>query len=208
MNYTHPHNYIFNPSPSGQSNRVFLLLHGTGGDENDLIPIASQLDPDAAVLGVRGNVVENGMPRFFRRLSEGVFDEADIVQRANELASFLKEVSESYDFSLRDIIAIGYSNGANIATALHFQNPGLISKSIHFRPMTPLEPETPPNLTDIQVFLSFGAFDQLMPRGEENRLSQMYADYGASITKNVEPTGHQLAQNDLHAAAKWLNSIG
>jgi phospholipase/carboxylesterase len=208
MNYTFPHNYIYKPSPSGKSKRAFLLLHGTGGDENDLIPIASQLDPNAAVLGVRGNVVENGMPRFFQRLSEGVFDEADIVQRANELASFLKEVSESYSFSLDEVIAIGYSNGANIATALHFLNPGLISKSIHFRPMTPLEPDTPPNLTNTQVFLSFGAFDQLMPRGEEDRLSQMYVDYGASITKNVEPTGHQLAQNDLHAAAKWLNTIG
>lgn len=208
MEYTHPHNYIFKPSPSGKSNKTFLLLHGTGGDENDLIPIASQLDADAAFLGVRGNVVENGMPRFFRRLSEGVFDEADIVQRANDLASFLKEAAESYSFSLNDVVAIGYSNGANIATALHFLNPGLISKSIHFRPMPPLEPETAPNLTNTQVFLSFGAFDQLMPRGEEDRLSQMYVDYGASITKNVEPTGHQLAQNDLHAAAKWLDSIG
>ena len=107
----------FVPATEG-SKRVLLLLHGTGGDENDLLPIGRELDPNAALLSPRGRVIENGMPRFFRRFAEGVFDEEDVVRRANELPDFISAAASKYDFVPADVTAVGYSNGANIAAAM------------------------------------------------------------------------------------------
>lgn len=205
MPYTYPHNHIFLPGDNASEKRILLLFHGTGGNEHDLVPIARQLLPGASILGVRGNISEHGMPRFFKRLAEGVFDEVDIHKRSNELHQFLKEAADVYEFDTDNLISIGYSNGANIATAINFLHPGLLKKHILLRPMTPLIPEKDPDLSGVSVFLSFGAIDSLMPKGESEKLSGLYKSFGADVTVNIEPTGHQLSQSDLLKAAKWLN---
>src|SRR5947209_8967233 len=123
----------FIPAPDNGSGRVFLLLHGTGGNENDMVPLGRDLDPAAALLSLRGNVLENGMPRFFRRLAEGVFDEEDVVRRANELADFIPEAAGKYEFDPKRVTAVGYSNGANIAGAVLLLRPDVITSAVLFR---------------------------------------------------------------------------
>jgi phospholipase/carboxylesterase len=204
MSYTFPHKHIYLPSDDATDKRIMLLFHGTGGNEHDLIPIARKIAPGAGIFGVRGNISEQGMPRFFRRLAEGVFDEVDIHNRSAELHQFIKEAAEFYEFQTENLISVGYSNGANIATAINFLHPGLLKKNILLRPMTPLIPEVPPNLTGTSVFLSFGGIDPLMPKGEPEKLSGLYKQFGAGVKVNIEPTGHQLSHIDLEKAAIWL----
>jgi phospholipase/carboxylesterase len=204
MSYTFPHKHIYLPSDDIADKRIILLFHGTGGNEHDLIPIARKIAPGAGIFGVRGNISEQGMPRFFRRLEEGVFDEVDIHNRSAELHKFLGEAAEFYDFDTDNLISVGYSNGANIATAINFLHPGLLKKNILLRPMTPLIPEVKPDLSGTSVFLSFGGIDQLMPTGETDKLSKLYKDFGANVKVNIEPTGHQLSHIDLEKAAIWL----
>jgi phospholipase/carboxylesterase len=207
MNYTNPHKHIYTAplSPSGNIDTL-ILLHGTGGNEHDLVPLAQQMIPGCGILGIRGNVSENGMPRYFRRLSEGVFDLDDLRLRAMELASFIKEATQEYGINLNKACAVGYSNGANIASAVHFLSPGLLKHSIHFRPMVPLVPEAAPDLSGIRVLLTFGAFDPLMPPGEKGRLTGLFEQYGSSVTSHIEQTGHQLVGGDIEAAVAWINS--
>src|ERR1051326_7677513 len=120
----------FIPAPNGQGNRVLLLLHGTGGDENDMVPMGRDLDPGAALLSLRGNVLENGMPRFFRRLAEGIFDEADVIRRAHEIADFIGTAAAQYNFDPTRLTAVGYSNGANVAAAVLLLRPGTITSAV------------------------------------------------------------------------------
>src|SRR2546427_8680531 len=130
----------------GSSSRTLLLLHGTGGNERDLIPLGGALDPNASLLGPRGKVLENGMPRFFRRLAEGVFDLEDLKHRTNELADFVTAAAQHYGFASDEVVAVGYSNGANIAASMLLLRPKILSTAILFRAMVPLVPETQPNL--------------------------------------------------------------
>ena len=131
---------------------TFLLLHGTGGNEEDLIPLAYELDKRVAILSPRGKVLENGItPRFFRRLAEGVFDLEDLKFRTNELADFVNDASKAYDFDLQHIIALGYSNGANIASSVLLIRPEILSSAILFRAMVPLVPQTLPSLLDFMI---------------------------------------------------------
>lgn len=204
MSFTYPHKHIFHPSNSQTSKRVFILFHGTGGNEHDLVPVARRMDPDASILGIRGNVSENGMPRFFTRHQEGIFDENDIRRRAEELASFINEAADIYDFDLEDVVSLGYSNGANIITAINFLHPGLFRKSVLWRPMTPLVPAESPTLNDLEVLLTFGSMDPLMPPGEMEKLTGLYRSYGANVTVTNEPTGHQLVPQDLESTTEWL----
>lgn len=205
MNFTHPHHYHLERTGSPETKRVLIHFHGTGGSERDLLPLAKQLLPGVNYLGVRGNISEHGMPRFFRRLAEGVFDEADIINRASELNSFIREIAESEKLDLSTSVAMGYSNGANIITAINFLHPGLFATSVLLRPMTPLVPEVKPDLSGSNVWMSFGSGDPLMPPGETEKLSGLYADYGAKLTVNIEPAGHQLIQNDLIKTHAYLN---
>src|SRR5919198_2481586 len=124
----------------GNSNRTLLLLHGTGGNERDLIPLGRELDPDASLLSPRGKVLENGMPRFFRRLAEGVFDLEDLTYRANDLADFVIAAAQHYGFAPDQLVAVGYSNGANVAAAVLLLRPEIIHRAILFRAMVPLIP--------------------------------------------------------------------
>src|SRR5438270_8982163 len=130
------HHFI--PAQETPPRRVLLLLHGTGGNEKDMIPLGRDLDPSAALLSLRGNVSENGMPRFFRRLAEGIFDEEDVIRRANELADFIGAAAASCNFKIEDLIAVGYSNGANIAAAILLLRPEVLTRAILFRAMVPL----------------------------------------------------------------------
>ncbi|HEX4641490.1 MAG TPA: alpha/beta hydrolase [Chthoniobacterales bacterium] len=194
----------FVPAPDGRSERVFLLLHGTGGDENDMIPIGRDLDPDAALLSLRGNVLENGMPRFFRRFAEGVFDEADVIRRANELADFIGTAAARYDFNPTQLTAVGYSNGANIAAAVLLLRPGTIMSALLFRAMVPLTPASEPDLHGARILICSGRRDPIIPMENAERLTAMFRRAGADVTLRLEDASHQLAFSEVEAAKKWL----
>jgi len=182
-----------------------LLLHGTGGDENDLLPLGAGLSPGAALLSPRGKVLENGMPRFFRRMAEGVFDVEDIKARAGELAQFIREEGEAYGIDAP--IAVGFSNGANIAAALLFLSPDVLRGAVLIRAMLPFEPESPPRLNGKPVLMLSGARDPIMPPTAVERLAVVLAATGAALTRKVLPAGHNLTPDDLSIAAQWLEPL-
>ncbi len=194
----------FIPAPNGRTGRVLLLLHGTGGSENDMVPIGRDLDPTAALLSLRGNVLENGMPRFFRRLAEGVFDEADVIRRANELADFLPKAAEQYEFDLKRLSAVGYSNGANIAAAVMLLRPGAITSAVLLRAMVPLAPESPPDLNGTRVLICSGKRDAIIPLENAERLVAMLREAGSDVTHRLADSGHQLVFDEIAAAKNWL----
>lgn len=204
MSFTHPHHYHLERASKPDEKRLLIHFHGTGGTEKDLLPLAKQMLPRVNYLGIRGNISEHGMPRFFRRLAEGVFDEADIISRSGDLHSFVTEIAVKENLDLNTSVAMGYSNGANIITAINFLHPGLFATSVLLRPMTPLVPEVKPDLSGCNVWMSFGSGDPLMPPGETEKLSGLYTEYGANLTVNIEQAGHQLIQNDLIKAHAYL----
>ena len=196
------HHFI--PAQTSPPHRVLLLLHGTGGNENDMIPLGRDLDPTAALLSLRGNVLENGMPRFFRRLAEGVFDEEDVVRRANELADFIGSAAKQYEFDPKQLTAVGYSNGANVAAAVLLLRPGTITSAVLFRAMVPLIPAAEPNLHDTRVIICAGERDPIIPLSNAERLAAMLRNAGADVTLRVEDASHQLDFAEIEAAKKWL----
>jgi phospholipase/carboxylesterase len=179
-----------------------LLLHGTGGDENDLLPLGQMISPGAALLSVRGQVLEHGMPRFFRRLAEGVFDEADVIRRANELADFVGAAREAY--GLAAPLALGYSNGANIAAAMLLLRPSTLQGGILLRAMVPLAQAPEANLAGRSLLLVSGQQDPIIPPANGQRLAAMLTKAGADVTRRVLPAGHQLSQADVTLAREWL----
>jgi len=183
---------------------TLLLLHGTGGDEQDLIPLGEALMPGAALLSPRGRVLENGMPRFFRRLAEGVFDLEDLKRRTDELARFIADASRAYGLEQDEIIAVGYSNGANIAASLLLTHPRLLSGAVLFRPMVPFVPRTAPNLTDVPVLLAAGRSDEIVPPEQTEALATILEGAGARVSIEWHDGGHELGQDDLKAAKEWL----
>ena len=188
----------------GSSSRTLLLLHGTGGNERDLIPLGRELDPNAALLSPRGKVLENGMPRFFRRLAEGVFDLEDLKYRTNELADFVAAAAQHYGFASDNVVAVGYSNGANIAASMLLLRPEILSAAILFRAMVPLIPDRQPNLPSIRVWIGAGAHDPIIPTSETNALAELLRNDGADVTIRYFQTGHQLTRDDVDAARDWL----
>jgi phospholipase/carboxylesterase len=184
---------------------TFLLLHGTGGNEQDLVPLAYELDKSAAILGPRGKVLENGIaPRFFRRLAEGVFDLEDLKFRTNELADFVIDASKTYDFDLQHIIAVGYSNGANIAASMLLLRPEILSSAILFRAMVPLVPERSADLSNKHIFMSSGLYDPIVSRQEAENLFGLFKKAGANISLSWQESGHELAMNEIQKAKEWL----
>ena len=161
----------FIPSQVIPPARVLLLLHGTGGDENDMIPLGHELDPSAALLSPRGKVLENGMPRFFRRLAEGIFDEEDVIHRAHELADFVGTASARYEFDPKRVTAVGYSNGANIAAAILLLRPETLAGAVLFRAMIPLVPPVLPKLAHASILISSGNQDPIVPLENAQRLA-------------------------------------
>lgn len=186
---------------------TLLLLHGTGGDENDLLPLGRALLPQASLLSPRGQVLENGMPRFFRRLVEGIFDEEDLKRRTAELADFVSAASAVYGFDKDNVIAAGYSNGANIAASVLLLRPGVLRAAVLFRAMVPLEPEAPKSLTAVPVLLSSGRNDQIVGQSEPERLRFVLEQAGAAVTLRWQNAGHELTNEDIATAQSWLRTI-
>ncbi|WP_453993997.1 alpha/beta hydrolase [Bacillus nitroreducens] len=182
---------------------TLLLLHGTGGTESDLLPLASHIDEDASVLSVRGNVSENGMPRFFRRLAEGVFDIEDLIFRTNELNEFLNEAATTYSFDRKNIVAIGYSNGANIAGSLLFHYKDALKGAILHHPMVPRRGIELPNLTGTPVFIAAGKNDPICPAQETIDLADLLQKANADVEIHWENHGHMLTGTEVAAAAQW-----
>src|SRR5690625_2228426 len=185
---------------------TLLLLHGTGGTEQDLLPIAKQINSNANVLSVRGNILENGMPRFFKRLAEGVFDEEDLIFRTKELNEFLDEAAEKYEFDRDNILAIGYSNGANIAASLLFHFENALKGAMLHHPMVPRRGIELPNLSGTSVFIAAGTNDPICPPEESEELAQLLKNAGAKVEVHWENQGHQLTVTEVHAARDWYFS--
>jgi phospholipase/carboxylesterase len=179
-----------------------LLLHGTGGDEHDLLPLGARVAPGSALLAPRGQVLENGMPRFFRRLAEGVFDEADLRSRAGDLAGFVAEARAAY--GLAAPVALGFSNGANIAAALLLLHPQALAGAALLRAMVPLGDPPPADLTGKPVLLLTGATDPIVPAGNADRLAAMLERAGASVQHRTLPAGHGLSESDLAITKAWI----
>ncbi len=195
--------FIHRFEPGTSTAAPLLLLHGTGGDETDLLPLGKALAPDRALLSPRGKVLENGMPRYFRRLAEGVFDEQDVIKRANELADFIVEAGKAY--GLPKPVAVGFSNGANIAAAILLLRPEALSGAILLRAMVPLAKPPQAALAQTPVLIVSGASDPIIPASNAKRLATMLKDANADVTHETLPTGHNLTQNDVTIATKWLN---
>jgi len=188
----------------GKSDRTLLLLHATGGSERDLIPLGQELDSNASLLSPRGKVLENGMPRFFRRLAEGVFDLEDLRKRTHELADFVVSAAEPYKIDVKKIVAVGYSNGANIAASVLLLRPEVLSAAILFRAMVPLIPETQPKLTSVRVWIGAGASDPIVPVSEPKKLAELLREAEADVTIRFFHTGHELTPDDVDSAREWL----
>ena len=192
--------------PERDDPTTLLLLHGTGGDENDLLPLGRMLDEEAALLSPRGKVLENGMPRFFRRLSMGVFDEEDLVRRTHELAGFVEEATSEYGLDPQRLFAVGFSNGANIAASLLLLHPGLLAGAVLLRAMVPFEAETPSDLQGTPVYLAAGRSDQMVPPESTERLAKLLREAGAEVTLDWQPGGHGIGPAEIEGARAWLAS--
>ncbi|WP_027963322.1 alpha/beta hydrolase [Halalkalibacillus halophilus] len=197
--------YIFK---QGKTNKpTFLLLHGTGGTEEDLLPLAEMIDPEANVLSVRGSVDENGMNRFFKRLAEGVFDEEDLIERTEELNNFIEAKSNEYQFDRKQVYAIGYSNGANIAGSLLFHYENTLKGAMLFHPMVPRRGIELPNLDQLPVFIGAGENDPICPKQESEDLKELLESNGASVEIFWENQGHQLTRREVDQAKEWYDKL-
>jgi predicted esterase len=188
----------------GETGETLLLLHGTGGDESDLISIGHAVMPGAALLSPRGPVLENGMPRFFRRLREGVFDLEDVKHRAAELGAFVGEKAKEHDFDPARVSTLGYSNGANIAAAMLLTGSFVFRRAAFIRAMVPLEPETFPKLAGTEVLLAAGRYDPIATPAQTRRLVELLEGAGATVEVHEENSGHQMTRGDIEAAQAWL----
>jgi phospholipase/carboxylesterase len=183
---------------------ILVLFHGTGGTEQDLLPLAKKISPTSSVLGLRGNVSENGMPRFFKRLAEGVFDIEDLIMRTKEVNEFLDQTAEQYKFDRGNLVALGYSNGANIAASLLFHYEDAFKGAILHHPMVPRRGIELPNLAGTPVFIAAGTNDPICPPQESIDLEKLLSTAGASVTLHWENFGHQLTSHEVDAAASWF----
>lgn len=198
------------PQASVETAATFLLLHGTGGDEHDLIRLGVQLAAGAGVnlLGVRGRVSEGGAARFFRRLREGVFDEEDVVRRANELADFVGEAAARYGFNSERVVAVGYSNGANIAAATMLLRPETFAAAVLFHAQPVLGDPPAARLDGTRIFLSGGRADPIVRASETERLAKLLRDAGADVKLAWQPGGHALTSIEVQEARAWLSTQG
>ncbi len=193
----------YEPGTEAQGSAL-VLLHGTGGSEDDLIDMGRSLLPSAALLSPRGKVSENGMARFFRRLAEGVFDLPDLHRRTAELADFIAAAADVYGFDAKRTIAVGYSNGANIAASLLLSRPDVLSGAVLFHPMVPFEPEEPYDLEGVPVFIAAGRQDPLVPPASTDRLAELLAAGGARVETRWQDGGHRISHAELEAARAWI----
>lgn len=184
---------------------TLLMLHGTGGNEDSLLELGAALAPGAGLLSPRGKVLENGAPRFFRRLAEGVFDQEDLRARTLELGAFIDAAAVEYGFATSSLIAVGYSNGANVAASLMLLRPGLVPRGVFFRAMLPFEPNPMPSLDGTHVLMLSGRYDNLMPTATVERLAGVLKEGGAVVELNWQPVDHRLTNADFEAAQAWIS---
>ncbi len=196
--------YEFLPARSPDNDVTLLVLHGTGGTQYDLIPLGERLYPAAAILSPLGKVSENGMARFFRRLSPGVFDLDDLRFRTDELAEFVRRAVEAHKLNPHRVVAAGYSNGANIAASLLLLAPAVLRCAVLLRPMVPLVPQKLPNLDGVQVFISGGRQDEIVAPAEAVRLAEVLHESGATVSIHWAEAGHGLISQEIAAARDWL----
>lgn len=197
------HHHLYKQGTSADA-KTLLLLHGTGGNEQDLLPLAEMISKESNILSVRGNVSENGMPRFFRRLAEGVFDIEDLIQRTHDLKEFIDQAAENYSFDRKRVVAVGYSNGANIAASLLFHYSDALQGAVLHHPMVPLRDKELPDLSSVPVFIAAGRRDMMCPPQESEDLNSMLTEAGADVQLHWEQGGHQLSLTDVEAAAIWF----
>jgi predicted esterase len=195
----------YRPKDNKSETLTLLLLHGTGGNEDDLIQVGQMISPSASLLSPRGKVLENGMPRFFKRLAEGVFDLEDLKFRTRELADFVKDTSSIYGFDLNKTIAVGFSNGANIAASLLLSYPGTLSGAILFRAMVPFIPNSPLDLSDKKVLLSAGVYDPIVSESQTQSLYNILKKSRTNVTLKWQQSGHNLTESDILDAKEWLS---
>lgn len=193
----------FEPPEVEPSPGTLLLLHGTGGNENDLLPVGRAIAPGAALLSPRGPVLEHGMPRFFRRLAEGVFDHEDLVARTHQLADFVAAAAVEHGFDAKRVTAVGFSNGANIAASMMLLRPETLASAILLRPMVPFVPEKSPTLTGRRVLVAGGRTDPVVPAAQVEQLAAILREAGADVTLHWSPAGHTLHRADLTTAVEW-----
>ncbi len=186
---------------------TLLMLHGTGGDENDLLPLGRQVMPGAGMLSPRGNVLEQGAPRFFRRLAEGVFDIDDLHVRTEALADFVAAATDELGLDPASLFAIGYSNGANIAASMLLSRPSVLAGGVLFRAMVPFEPTAVPSLTGKRVLISAGALDQMISQEGTERLVTILRNGDADVDLAWQQTGHGLTASDLKAARRFFGTV-
>lgn len=191
----------------GQNDTTLLLLHGTGGNEHDMLPLAQLIDDQANVLSVRGNVSENGMPRFFKRIAEGIFDEEDLIKRTHELNDFVTQAAQDNTLDRSKVVAIGYSNGANIAASLMYHDKDALNAAILFHPMVPLRNIELPDLTGKKVFIGAGVNDPISPKEETEELAAALKNAGAEVEIFWHQSGHSLTQEEVQNAAAWYKSL-
>lgn len=201
--FTMQHHHLYKQGASADA-KTLLLLHGTGGNEQDLLPLAEMISKDSNILSVRGNVSENGMPRFFRRLAEGVFDIEDLIQRTHDLKEFIDHAAENYNFDRKRVVAVGYSNGANIAASLLFHYSDALQGAVLHHPMVPLRDKELPDLSGVPVFIAAGRRDMMCPPQESEDLNSMLTEAGADVQLHWEQGGHQLSLTEVEAAAIWF----
>ena len=197
--------HVFEPGDPG---RTLLLLHGTGGDENDLVSLGRQLAPGAGILSPRGKVLENGMPRFFRRLAIGQLDIPDLLERTDELAEWIETAADDYDFNPAGVIGIGLSNGANIAASLLFRRPGTLAAAALLKPMLPYPAPEDLALNGAPVLVVSGGRDQFVPSEQSEELARTLEAHGANVQFRFDPgAGHGLSQEDLLETARWISGL-
>lgn len=193
-------------SPKENKSRTLVLLHGTGGDENDLLDVAAWIDPSAGILALRGDVVEQGQNRFFKRLAPGVFDQADLALRTNNLAAFLNDASIRYGFDLDKAILVGYSNGANIAASLLLQTGVSIGGAVLLHPMLPCQARQILDRPSIPVFMAASSNDPIAPFASAAALEQELRNIHHNVTMRVGASGHRLTMETIEAAKQWLHT--
>jgi predicted esterase len=202
------HRYIPpNPEAEAVAGVTLLALHGTGGDETTLIPLAQAILPGAGVLSPRGKVLEGDAPRFFRRLAEGVLDQEDLAFRTGELARFIEAAAAEYGFDPGSVIAIGFSNGANIAASLLLREAGALMAAALLSPMLPFEPDETPDLSETSVFIGAGRSDPLVPVPQVKRLADLLRSGGAEVTLHWDAGGHTISKSELQAAQAWAAGL-
>lgn len=182
---------------------VFILLHGTGGTEESLLDVGKVLDEEATLIGIRGNILEGGYPRYFKRLEEGIFDVEDLNNRTIELHEFIQTLVERYDLNSEKIVLIGYSNGANIGIKLFLDYPTIYQKGILFHPMYPVKIADTQDLSQTKIFTTMGKMDPIVTIEQSEHVLQLFRERKAEITEEWTQ-GHQLTYPEILKAKEWL----